>query len=114
MSVEVRPGGNTGWAETSGSNLGARVRRRRRAIIAAAADHGVRNIRLFGSVARGDDTVGSDVDLLVDLDEGVSIIDLIALERELAAILGCSVDVVPARNLKSEVAARILAEAVCL
>ena len=114
LSVEVRPGVDARRVEISGLTLGDRVRRRRLAVIAVAADRGARNVRLFGSVARGDDTEGSDVDLLVDLDDGVSLVDLIGLERELAVILGCSVDVVPARNLKPEIAARVLAESVPL
>lgn len=69
-------------------------------------------MRVFGSVARGDDTETSDIDLLVDLDAGVSLVGLIGLERELSEILGRKVDVVPARNLKPELAARVLAEAV--
>ena len=54
----------------------------------------------------------SDVDLLVDLDEGVSLVGLIGLERELAEILGGKVDVVPARNLKPGIVERVVAEAI--
>ena len=80
-------------------------------IVAIAARRGVHNVRLFGSVGRGDEGGTSDVDLLVDLDAGVSLIDLIGLERELTQLLGCAVDVVPARNVKPDVAQRVLAEA---
>jgi predicted nucleotidyltransferase len=51
---------------------------------------------VFGSVARGEDTTSSDVDLLVELDEGVSLVDLAGLKRELSELLGVDVDVVPA------------------
>ena len=54
----------------------------------------------------------SDVDLLVDLDDGVSLVALIALERELTDVLGRKVDVVPARGLKPGVVERVLAEAI--
>jgi predicted nucleotidyltransferase/DNA-binding XRE family transcriptional regulator len=94
--------------------LGGRLRRRRRAMIEAAARRGARNIRVFGSAARGTDTELSDVDLLVDLDPDVGLVTLIALERELSEILGRDVEVVPAAGLKPALAAEILAEAIPL
>jgi uncharacterized protein len=93
------------------SPLRQRVREQRDAIVVTAARRGVRNVRLFGSVARGDESQTSDVDFLVDLDDDVTLLDLIGLERELALLLGCDVDVVPARNMKPEIAQRALAEA---
>jgi transcriptional regulator with XRE-family HTH domain len=56
--------------------VGRRVRRRRRDLLAAAAAHGASNLRVFGSVARGQDTSDSDVDLLADLPPGVSLFGL--------------------------------------
>jgi len=53
--------------------VGRRVRRHRHDLIAAAAAHGVENLRVFGSVARGEDRPGSDVDLLADLPPGLSL-----------------------------------------
>lgn len=94
--------------------IGRRLRRRRRAIIQAAERRGATNVRVFGSCARGTDTESSDIDLLVDLAPDVGIISLIGLEREIAEILGRQVDVVPAGNLKTEVAARAFAEAIPL
>jgi predicted nucleotidyltransferase len=111
VSIEVKPTGTKAGVAPIESALRRRVRRRRKAIESAAARRGVRNVRLFGSVARGDDSDASDVDFLVDLDDGVSLVDLIGLERELTQLLGCEVDVVPARNVKPEVAQRVLAEA---
>lgn len=93
------------------SPLRQRVRERRDTILAIAAARHARNLRLFGSVARGAENASSDVDLLVNLDEGVSLVDLIGLERELSDLLGCEVDVVPARSLKPGIAKRVLAEA---
>jgi uncharacterized protein len=72
------------------------------------------NVRVFGSVARGEDTEDSDIDLLVDLADDVSLVELIGLERELSELLGRPVDVVPARGLTPAVARRVLAEAVPL
>ena len=68
-------------------------------------------MRLFGSVARGDESETSDVDLLVDLADGVSLLELIGLERELSELLGCEVDVVPERNVKAGIAERVMLEA---
>lgn len=94
--------------------IGRQLRRRRRAIIQAAERRGATNVRVFGSSARGTDSESSDVDLLVDLSPSMGIVGLIGLEREVAAILGREVDVVPAANLKPGVAAQALAEAIPL
>jgi predicted nucleotidyltransferase/DNA-binding XRE family transcriptional regulator len=94
--------------------MGRRLRRRRRTIIATAESRGARNVRVFGSVARGEDMVGSDVDFLVDLDPGVGVVTLAALKRELADLLGVDVDVVPAETLKPRMRAEVFAEAVPL
>lgn len=80
-------------------------------VIKLAAARGVRNIRVFGSVARGQETENSDIDLLVDLDPGVNLLDLVGLERELAELLGAPVDVVPEEGLKKLIRAEVLAEA---
>lgn len=83
------------------------LRDRRDEIVDAAARHGVRNVRVFGSVARGEDTAESDVDLLVDLDPGVGMFAIGALESELEEMLGREVDVVIARALRDSVAATV-------
>lgn len=94
--------------------LGRRLRRHRGAVIKLATDRGARNVRVFGSVARGEDTDESDVDLLVDLDQGVGLIDLIGLERELNELLDVRVDVVPANSLKPRIRESILDESIPL
>jgi predicted nucleotidyltransferase/DNA-binding XRE family transcriptional regulator len=96
------------------SPLGRQLRRRRKAIIEAAGKRRAHNVRVFGSVARGEDTATSDIDLLVDLDKGVGLLDLIGLERELSELLGVDVDVVPADTLKPRIRRRVLTEAVPL
>ena len=83
-------------------------------MIEAAARRGASNVRVFGSVARGEDTEGSDVDLLVDLNDGVGLVALSALTREIAEIIGAAVDVVPADSLKPAMRDRVLAEAIPL
>jgi predicted nucleotidyltransferase len=86
--------------------------RQRDAIVAAAERHGMSNVRVFGSVARGEDGPESDVDLLVDLGPEVGLFDLGRAEVELEAILGREVDVVPARMLRPRVATTV--EAIAL
>lgn len=90
---------------------GRRLRQRRSAIIRTAEARRARNVRVFGSVARGEDGPTSDIDLLVDVDEGVGLLDLIGLERELGELLGAKVDVVPADALKPRLRERVLREA---
>lgn len=94
--------------------LGRRLRRRRKAIIEVAARRRARNVRVFGSVARGDDTPTSDIDLLVDLDGGVGLLALGELEHELSDLLGVKVDIVPATMLKSGVRDEVISEAIPL
>jgi predicted nucleotidyltransferase len=83
-------------------------------IIALARAHRASNVRIFGSVVRGENTDTSDIDFLVDLDAGADLMDLAALDIELTRLLGHQVDVVPARMLKPHVALSALADAVAL
>jgi predicted nucleotidyltransferase len=90
------------------------LRERRDQILALASRHGARNVRVFGSVARGDAVAGSDVDLIVDFDSGRSLMDHGELMLDLEAILGCRVDVVSARGLGDRFREQILSDAVVL
>ncbi|HXH58293.1 helix-turn-helix domain-containing protein [Iamia sp.] len=94
--------------------MGRRLRRHRRALTTTAERRGATNLRVFGSVARGDDTEDSDIDLLVDLSPDVGLVGLAGLERELAGLLGRPVDIVPASSLKSGIEPQVLAEAIPL
>jgi hypothetical protein len=94
--------------------VGRRLRRRRREVIAAAAAHGVSNLRVFGSVARGQDRPDSDVDLLADLPAGMSLFGLGRAQADLEAIIGARVDLVPAQDLKPDVRARAERDLVAL
>lgn len=89
-------------------------RRLRRDVVAAAAAHGVSNLRVFGSVARGQDRPDSDVDLLVDVPAGMGLLGLGRVADELEEILGARVDLVPAQGLKPDVRTRIEPELVAL
>ncbi len=87
------------------------LQNKRDEILRVAASHGVRDIRVFGSVARGDDTDQSDVDFLVSLEQGRSLLDLGGLLMDLRDLLGCRVDVVTEASLRSPSKEQILREA---
>lgn len=87
------------------------IRRLRNRLGAAAERHGVRDLRVFGSVARGDETPESDVDFLVDLEPGRTLVDLIGFQQEAEDILGVGVDVAAPRMMKRRVRARAIREA---
>lgn len=88
------------------------LRRRRGEILEVAAARGARRVRVFGSVARGEASASSDVDFLVDLDEGRGLFDLGGLLMDLRDLLGCEVDVMTEAGLRARVAERVLADAV--
>ena len=79
--------------------LRAKLRDQRQIILSIAGRLGASNVRVFGSVARGDHREGSDVDLLVDLAPGVTLFDISRLRRELSELLGVPVDIVSSRAL---------------
>ena len=80
-------------------------------ILEIAANHGARNVRLFGSVARGDDRAESDIDLLVDMDPGRSLLDLVGLGQKLEELLGRKVDVLTEGGVHPAIRERIASEA---
>lgn len=90
------------------------IRGRADRLTAALEDLGAHNVRIFGSVARGEAGVASDVDLLVDLEPGTGLFALGRMRAAAERILGAPVDIVPADGLKSDAADRIFAEAVLL
>ena len=94
--------------------LSHRVERHRVEMREVLSRYGLSNPRVFGSVARGEEGCDSDVDLLVDVPEGVGLVTLGRCQAELEALLGATVDVVPAGDLKPGVAAEVLVEAVPL
>ncbi len=95
-------------------NLNDLVRQKREDILRIASKHGARNIRIFGSVARGEAGDASDVDFLVELDPGRSLLDHAALLLDLEQLLGCKVDVITERGIRSRIREQILREAVPL
>ena len=87
------------------------LKSKRDEIIGIATTHGARNLRVFGSVARGDDRPDSDVDLLVDMDSERSLLDLVALGQDLEDLLQRKVDVLTAASVHPALRDRILSEA---
>ena len=83
-------------------------------ILSIAAKHGAYNVRLFGSAVRGEATDTSDIDLLVDFEEGRSLFDLIALKQDLEDMLGREVDVVTNEALHWYIREQVMNEAVPL
>jgi predicted nucleotidyltransferase len=83
-------------------------------ILSVAASHGARNVRVFGSVARGEARPDSDVDILVDMEPGRSLFDLGGLLYDLQTLLGMEVDVVTEKGLRPRIRAQVMREAVPL
>jgi predicted nucleotidyltransferase len=83
-------------------------------ILAAARNRGVVRIRVFGSVARDEAEVSSDVDFLVDMEPGRSLFDLGGLLMDLQELLGVPVDVVTEKGLRERIRARVLRDAISL
>jgi len=90
------------------------LRLHRDAILRLAREHGARNVRIFGSAARGEDTGDSDLDVLVDMEEGRSLVDHVALKQDLEELLERDVDVVTEASLDPRLRDRVLREAIPL
>ncbi|MHB8398137.1 MAG: nucleotidyltransferase family protein [Candidatus Limnocylindrales bacterium] len=88
------------------------VKSKRAEILRIAAGHGARSVRVFGSVARGEADEASDIDFLVEMEPGRSLLDLGGLQVELESLLGRPVDVVTVRGLKARIRSTVLREAV--
>ena len=87
---------------------------KREEILRIAARRGARNVRVFGSMVRGEANQASDIDFLVEMEPGRSLLDLGGLQVELESLLGRRVDVVTVRGLKARIRDRVLREAVAV
>ena len=87
------------------------IQANREEILHIADRYGASNVRVFGSVARGEASAGSDVDLLVGLEPGHSLLDLGGLLMELQDLLRCPVDVVTEKGLRDRIRQRVVEEA---
>lgn len=90
------------------------LRAKRAELLTIAARHGASDVRVFGSVARGDETPSSDIDFLVRLEKGRSLFDLVRLYDDIEELLGVSVDIVTEGGVSPYLRDRVLAEAVPL
>ncbi len=90
------------------------LKAKREEILRICAKYGARNVRVFGSAARGEADEESDIDFLVEMEAGRSLFDLGGLQYELEQLLGRPVDVVSDRGIKPRIRDRVLKEAVPL
>ncbi len=95
-------------------NLDILQTEKRAAILALAKLHGASNVRVFGSVARREDHPDSDVDFLVDLDDGRDLFDLGGLQADLRDLLCAPIDLVETTCLHPYIREQVLAESVPL
>jgi uncharacterized protein len=96
------------------SAITQQIQTQRQAILHLAQTYGATNLRIFGSVARGEDTPTSDLDMIIDLEPNRSLFDLGGLAMDLQDLLGCPVDIVTEKGLKQRIRDRVLREAINL
>jgi len=101
-------------SEPKRSRLSPRLEEKRKEILRIAQAHGASNVQVFGSVARGEEGPDSDLDLLVEMKPGSSLLDLVSLWQDLEDLLGHKVDVITEGGISPYLRDRIYAEAVPL
>lgn len=94
--------------------LNEKIQENRKEILSLAQKYGARNVRIFGSVARGEEREDSDIDVLVDLESNRSLLDLGGFLMDLQHLLGCRVDVVTTKGLRERIRSRVLKESIPL
>ena len=87
------------------------LKRNKKELLAIASKRGASNVRVFGSVSREEETADSDIDFLVTLEQGRSLLDLVGLQQDLSSYLLRKVDVVPDDSLNKYLRDRIIKEA---
>ncbi len=80
-------------------------------LLAIVAQHGASNLRVFGSVVKGADEEGSDIDLLVDVRKGTSLFEIVGIQQDFEDVLGVKVDLLTEPELHPLIKDRVLAEA---
>jgi predicted nucleotidyltransferase len=98
-------------AELSVSNT---IKSRREDILDITTKYGAKNIRVFGSMARGEESPDSDLDIIVEMDEGSSLLDIIAIKQDIEDLLGLKVDIVTEASISPYIRETVLKEAVNL
>ena len=114
LSWDAVQNGSMAAPSNQETSLSQRLLDAREEVLAVAHRHGARNLRIYGSVARGQDRPGSDLDLLVDLERGCSLLEVIALRQELEALLNCQVDLAEAAQLHPLIRDQVIAQATAL
>ncbi|OFX16737.1 MAG: nucleotidyltransferase [Armatimonadetes bacterium RBG_16_58_9] len=92
--------------------LTERLAAKRTQVLRIAGTHGARKVRVFGSAVCGEDAAASDLDLLISLDPGRSLLDIIAIKQDLEDLLECSVDVVTEAGISPYIRDEVMREAV--
>ncbi|MBI4964170.1 MAG: nucleotidyltransferase family protein [Desulfomonile tiedjei] len=92
-------------------NVSRLLHEKRDEILELADKHGAINVRVFGSAARGDASASSDIDLLVDMKQGSTLLDLVALWQDLEELFGCKVHVLSEGGISPHLRDRIYSEA---
>jgi len=95
-------------------NINKALSNKRDEILRITAAHGATNLRVFGSVSRGEASAKSDIDLLINLEPGRTLLDVIAIKQDLEDLLGCGVDVVTEDAVSPYIRDQILKDAVTL
>ncbi len=90
------------------------LKEKRQEILRIVREHGARSIRLFGSAARGEDRPDSDIDFLVEMEDGRSLLDIGGMQMDLQDLLGKKVDVVTEKGMRPRIRDRVSKEAVSL
>lgn len=101
-------------SRTPATTIRQRLQDLRLDVLAVARRHGASNLRIYGSIAKGQEHNGSDLDLLVDLAADQTLLGLIQLRQELEDLLGCPVDVTEAETLHPLIRSEILGQALPL
>ena len=100
--------------EKANMNLSQLIQQKRRQVLEIAQGHGARNVRIFGSVARGETTETSDLDLLIEMAPERTLLDIVAIKQDLEELLGCKVDVLTEAAISPYLRDKVLHEAVRL
>lgn len=90
------------------------IKNRREDIVKITKKYGAKNVRVFGSMSRGEEDMDSDLDIIVEMEQGSSLLDIIAIKQDIEELLGRKVDVVTEASISPYIRDEVLKEAVSL